>query len=161
MVSEQVVEDTWREVASFDPFTARKEMETIARRQRELLVFVTTMCEDLSVRAQETAIYTFVVILRMFEHSSARRLPRARRRQIAAAFEKIDNELGRLTMADDRFIERHARVSTGSEPFVVRYISEVLFEPEDTDSLLPDDEIGAVFMYLKTVVDVLHEITPG
>ena len=161
MVSEQIVEDTWREVASLDPLSARRQMEAIARRQRDLLVFVTTMCQDLSVAAQEIAIYAFVVILRMFEHSSARRLPRARRQRIAAAFKNADNELGRLTTADDRFIERHARVSAGSEPFVMRYITEVLLEPDDPDALLPDDEVGAVFMCLKTVVDVLHDITPG
>jgi len=161
MVSEKVVEDTWREVAILDPFTARREMEGIARRQRELLAFVTAMCGDLSDPAQEIAIYAFVVILRMFERSSPRRLPKAKARQIEAAFAKVDDELGRLTTAHDRFIERHARVSTGSEPFVMRYITEVLLEPEDPDALLPDDEVGAVFMYLKTVVDVLHELTAG
>ena len=161
MVSEKLVDDTWREVASLDPLTAQKEMEAIARRQRELLAFVTTVVEDLSVEAQEIAIYAFVVILRMFERSAPRRLPRVTRRQITRAFEKVENELGRLTTADDRFIERHARVSAGSEPFVMRYISEVLLDPEDPDAVLPDDEIGSVFMYLKTVVDVLHEITGG
>ena len=146
---------------SLDPLSARRQMEAIARRQRDLLVFVTTMCQDLSVAAQEIAIYAFVVILRMFEHSSARRLPRARRQRIAAAFKNVDNALGRLTTADDRFIERHAQVSAGSEPFVMRYITEVLLEPDDPDALLPDDEVGAVFMCLKTVVDVLHDVTPG
>gem|GEM_PF-6051578 len=43
----------------------------------------------------------------------------------------------------------------------MRYITEVLLEPDDPDALLPDDEVGAVFMCLKTVVDVLHDITPG
>ncbi|HEV8433636.1 MAG TPA: hypothetical protein VGR95_09490 [Thermoanaerobaculia bacterium] len=159
MVLEEVVEGAWREVARLDPFTARKQMEAIARRQRDLLAFIMTMCEDLSAEAQEIAVYAFVVILRMFECSSVRQLPKVKRGRITAAYGNTQNELGRLTNANDRFIERHAEVSSGTEPFVMRYITEVLLEPENPEDALPDDEIGAVFMYLKTVVDVLHEIT--
>ena len=134
-------------------------MTQLGRRQPELLAFVTTMTETLSPAGQETAIYAFVVICHMFESSSRKPLPRARRRKIVAAYEKINEQLGRLFAADDHFLERHAAVSTGREPFVMRYVSEVLLEPDDPEEKLADDEIGETFMYLQTIVDVLHEIS--
>jgi len=132
-------------------------MERLGARQRELLTFVTTMTEQLSSAAQETAIYAFVVICRMFERSSGAQTPKVKRGRIVAAYKRIHEELGRLIGADEPFLERHALVSTGNEPFVMQYVSEVLFEPDDPAATLNDDEIGEVFICLKTVVDVLHQ----
>lgn len=157
MVAEDAVEASWREIGALSPDRAQRHMLQLGRRQRELLAFVTTMTEDLSVAAQETAIYAFVVICRMFERDRRKPLPRARRRDIVAAYEKINEQLGRLVTADERFLERHAAVSTGNEPWVMRYVSEVLLEPEDPETRLPDEEIGEVFICLQTVVDVLHD----
>src|ERR1044071_890966 len=157
MVSEEIVEASWQEVAGFSAHTAQLHMEQLARRQRELLTFVTTMTEELSFEAQKTAIYTFVVICRMFERSSNAPLPKAKHGRIAATYERINSELGRLLTADERFLERHALMSTGSEPWVMRYVSEVLLEPDAPEAQLNDEEIGELFICLKTVVDVLHE----
>jgi hypothetical protein len=159
VVTEETVETSCEAIGGLAPQQARAHMMRLGRRQRELLAFVTTMTEDLSVNAQDTAIYAFVVICHMFEHSQKLPLARATRRPIAAAYERINDELGRLVAADARFLERHARVSTGQEPFVMRYVSEVLLEPDDPQAALNDDEIGDVFICLKTVVDVLHEIS--
>ena len=158
MVSEEAVEASWLEVGAFEPAEAEKHMLQLGRRQQELLAFVMTMTEDLSAAAQETALYALVVIDRAFERASGAPLPKARRRQIVAAYEKISDDLGRLLAADERFIERHAVVSTGNEPFVMRYVSEVLLEPDDPEAKVPDDEVGEVFMCLQTVVDVLHDL---
>jgi len=123
-------------------------MTQLGRRQPELLAFVTTMAEDLSQTAQETAIYAFVVICLMFESSSRKSLPLARSRQIEAAYERINGQLGRLIAAGDHFLERHAAVSAGREPFVVRYVTNVLLEPDDPEAKLPDEELGETFMCL-------------
>ena len=157
MVSEESAEASCREVAGFSAEFAHKHMMRLARRQRELLTFVMTMTEDLT-EAQEIATYAFVVICRMFELGSGGRLPKAKAAKIAAAYERIHEELGRLLAADERFLERYALVSTGSEPFVMRYVTETRHEPDDPEAKLEDDEIGEVFICLKTVVDVLHEI---
>ena len=159
MVSEEIVEASCREVAAFSARAARLHMEALARRQRELLAFVTTMTEELSTEAQETAIYAFVVICRMFERSVTTKLPKAKHGRIAAAYEKINDGLGRLIVANERFVERHALVTTGTEPFVMRYVAETLLEPDDPAAHLSDDEIGEVFICLQTVVDVLHDIS--
>ena len=76
-----------------------------------------------------------------------------------AAYERINEKLGRLITADEHFLERHAAVSTGREPFVMRYVSEILLEPDDPEAKMADEEIGETFMCLQTIVDVLHEIS--
>lgn len=159
MISEEIVEASWREIGELDEETGRAHMEKLAREQEELLVFVTTMTEQLSPQAQETAIYAFVVLCRMFERGAGKRLPKAKHQKVAAAYESILDDLERLLPADERFLERHALVSTASEPFVMRYVTEVLFEPDDPDERPDDDEIAELFICLKTVVDVLHELT--
>ena len=157
MISEELVEASWDEVNAFTAPQAQKYMSQLGRRQRELLTFVVTMTEDLSHAAHETAIYAFAVIYRMFERASGP-LPRARRQQIVAAYEKVSDELERLLGADHRFLERHALASMSHEPFVMRYVSEILLEPDSPEGKVPDDDAGAVFMCLKAVVDVLHDI---
>ncbi len=159
MVTEETVEASWQEVGALSPERAHRHMMQLGKRQPELLAFVTAMAGNLSEAGQETAIYAFVVICHMFESSSPKPLPRAKRRQIVAAYEKISEQLGRLIAADDHFLERHAMVTTGREPYVMRYVSEVLLEPDDPEAKLTDDEIGEAFMCLQAVVDVLHEIS--
>jgi hypothetical protein len=159
MVTEETVEASWQKVGALSPERAHRHMTQLGRRQPELLAFITAMSGTLSPAAQETAIYAFVVICHMFETSSSKPLPRAKRKQIVAAYEKINEQLGRLIAADDHFMERHAAVATGREPFVMRYVTEILLEPDDPEATVPDDEIGEIFMCLQAVVDVLHEIS--
>lgn len=159
MVSEDLVEASWQEVGAFSAQRAHQHMMQLARRQKELLAFVTAMTADLSDAAQEMAIYAFVVICHMFESSSRKPLPKAKRARIMDAYEKINADLGSLTTAHEQFLTRFAIVATEKEPFVMRYVTEVLLEPDDPEELLNDDEIGEVFIYLKTVVDVLHDLS--
>jgi hypothetical protein len=83
VIAEEIVEASWREVAELSEQRALTYMDQLARKQRELLTFVTTMTEHLSPAAQEIAIYAFVVIYRMFERAGPR-LPKARRGRIIA-----------------------------------------------------------------------------
>ena len=159
MVTEETVEASWQQIGGLSPERAHRHMTQLGKRQPELLAFVTAMAGNLSEAGQETVIYAFVVICHMFETSSPKPLPRAKRRQIVTAYENISEQLGRLITADDHFLERHAAVTTGREPYVMRYVSEVLLEPDDPEAKLTDDEIGEAFMCLQAVVDVLHEIS--
>jgi hypothetical protein len=45
-----------------------------------------------------------------------------------------------------------------TQPFVMKYIAEALFEPEDEDLNLSEDHIGGLFITMKTVLDALEEV---
>jgi len=157
MVSEEIVEGTWREVAVIAPKLAQSEMYRFARRQRELLVFVTAMTNALSSDARELATYALFVIYRMFEKSSGSTVRKIRRREIAAAFEVNQEQFERLATSHPRFLQRAAVVAGEDEPYVMRYVTDVAVGDEpDCQIHLTEQEAGELFLYLKTVVDCLH-----
>ncbi len=134
---------------------ARTEMARLAKRQRDLLIFVTAMTDVLSTEAQELAIYVFFVVERMFRQAGA--LRRVKRREIVAAFERNQDAFAALENAHARFLERAATSAAAAEPHVMAYVVSALFEEdEERDVTLSEAESGEIFLYLKTVVDVLH-----
>ena len=63
----ELVEETWQEVARFDPDIAGKEMMKAGDSQPELLTFMVEFTQDLNQEVQELAIYMFFVVYRMFQ----------------------------------------------------------------------------------------------
>jgi len=66
-----------------------------------------------------------------------------------------------MEAAHDRFFERIARVQISSQPFVIKYVVDAIFEaPEDEDPVsLTDEDAGFLFLLLKTVIDALNKKT--
>ena len=62
-----------------------------------------------------------------------------------------------------KFVERVAKVEASRQPFVMRYMVETLIDaPDDEDPVaLTEEETGALFLVLKTVVDVLDHSIEG
>jgi len=61
----------------------------------------------------------------------------------------------------EKFLDRIARVQLSAQPYVMRYVVETLMEaPEEQDPVpLSDEDIGFLFLLLKTAVDVLDKKT--
>ncbi len=160
-ISESLVEETWQEVAAFSPQRAEREMNRTARKQRHLLSFVAAYTEDLSRDASELAFYMFFTIYRMFQKSCPRAIRSIRGGRIERSLDQNERLLGRLEGAHERFVERVAEVESSRQPWVMRYLVETLIEaPEGEEPVvLTEEEIGALFLVLKTVVDALdHSI---
>jgi len=66
-----------------------------------------------------------------------------------------------LEGAHDKFFERIARVQASAQPSVIKYVVETLLEaPEEGDPVvISDEDVGFLFLLLKTVVDVLNAKT--
>ncbi len=160
-ISEAVVEETWQEVSGFSPERASREMGATAEKQRHLLSFVAAYTEDLSSEASELAYYLFFTIHRMFQKGSPRAIGSLSGSQIEHSLDQNEELLGRLEGAHERFVERVAEVESSRQPWVMRYLVETLIEAPDGEDpvFLTEEEIGALFLVLKTVVDVLdHSI---
>ncbi len=65
----------------------------------------------------------------------------------------------RLKGTHERFFERIARVQVSKQPYVMKYVVETLIEaPEEEDPVeLTEEDVGYLFLLLKTVVDLLDE----
>jgi hypothetical protein len=64
----------------------------------------------------------------------------------------------RVGQAHDRIAERYLRHSnTLRQPALIRYVTGVLLESDDTcKHEMPRDELGPLFIVLKSVIDVLE-----
>jgi hypothetical protein len=157
IVGVETAESVWREVAGMSDDQARAEMQRLAKRQKDMLIFVTAMTNRLSRDAQELAIYALVVIYRMFSLASGGTLRRVRRQEIMAMFHRNESELAALAGNNDRFLKSHVEALPQVEPHVMSYVVDVLVgdEPE-RDVRLTDNETGELFVYLKTAVDCFH-----
>lgn len=160
-LSEELVEETGEEVALFSPAHGRKEMRRLGKSQPDLLSFMMEFSEDLDQEVKELALYTFFVVYRIFEKGYARRIKRVTAEEIIECYEHNDKLVAGLEVAHDRFFERIARVQVSSQPFVIKYVVDTLFEaPEEEDAIrLTEEDAGFLFLLLKTVIDVLDKKT--
>ena len=64
--------------------------------------------------------------------------------------------LERLEGAHEKVIDRIAKVTVSKQPYVMKYVLEALMEDSGEDSVaLNDDDIGLLFILLKTEIEVL------
>ena len=160
-IAEHLVEDTWQEVAGFGPERAEREMNRTAGKQRELIGFIAAYTEDLSREAAELAFYMFFTIYRMFQKSCKKAIRIIRGGRIEDCLDQNEALLERLGGAHEKFVERIAKVESSHQPYVMKYMVETLIEaPEGEDPvILTEEETGALFLVLKTVIDVLDRST--
>ncbi len=151
-----VVEETWRELATFSTAQAKRYMKHIGKAQPYLLAFVLGTTEDLSTDAHELANYMFVVIHRIFE-KAAGKIGRVTDRKIDAMHEQNESFIASFENANERFLERAAKTVASKQPFVMKYVVETLVEAPESDEPveLTDEESGQIFLTLKTVIDLL------
>jgi hypothetical protein len=154
-IPETIVENTWREVASFASRDAWRAMEKVTKRQPALLAYVMASTRECGEDAQELAVYLFFVVLRMFDQLPGHRLKRVSITQVERRAAENEAMLERLGGAHERFLERAAHVQAESQPHVLRYLTEAILKGEDPEVELTEEESGLLFLVLKTVVDLL------
>ncbi|MEE9529497.1 MAG: hypothetical protein V3W52_00775, partial [Syntrophobacteria bacterium] len=81
--------------------------------------------------------------------------------EIIECYEQNEKLMESLEEAHDRFYERVASVQMSAQPYVSKYVVETLFEvPEEEDPILiSDEDVGFLFLLLKTAIDVLNKKT--
>ena len=160
-LSEKLVEETWEEVSGFMPVKASSEMMKVGVRQPELLSFIMEFSSDLEQEVQELTVYMFFVIYRMFEKASKWKINKISADDIIKRYEYNEELMESLEGVHERFLDRIARVQLSRQPYVMKYIVETLIEaPEEGDPVdLNEDDVGFLFLLLKSVVEVLDKKT--
>jgi hypothetical protein len=160
-LSEKLVEKTLQEVATFTPDRAKKEMMRLGKNQPELLSFIVQFTEELALEVKELALYMFYVICRMFEKGYEKKIKKISPEEIIDCYERNEKLVESLEGVHDKFYERIARVQISGQPYVIKYVVETLFEaPEDEEPVdLTDEDVGYLFLLLKTVVELLDRKT--
>jgi len=158
-IPEEVVEETWQEVAGFTPGQQHKEMGKVAKNQPDLLAFMMEFTEELDQEVKELAIYMFFVVHRMFEKSSRKKIRKISAKEIIECYEYNEGLMKSLEGVHEKFLDRIARAELSRQPYVIKYVTETLIEaPEEEDSVvLTEEDVGFLFLLLKTVVDVVDK----
>ncbi|HOY75168.1 MAG TPA: hypothetical protein PK749_08395 [Deltaproteobacteria bacterium] len=157
-IPENLVEQTWQEVAAYTPDHASGEMKRIGEDQPELLAFMVEFTQDLEPQAIDLGIYLFFVVYRIFEKWHAGKIGQVSPDEIIACYEANADLMESLESAHYRFLERAAEVQLASQPYVIKYVVDAFFEVPEDDELDPlsDEDIGYLFLLIKTVIDVLN-----
>jgi hypothetical protein len=157
-ISEKIVEKTWQEVASYSPIQANKKMQEMGKNQPEILAFLMALTEDLEPEVKELAIYIGFVVYRIFE-GSRNKIKKITSKEIIYCYEYNQDLMERLEGANEKFIDRIARVQVSKQPYVMKYVVDALMEEsEEEDGVeLTDEDKCFLFLLLKTVVDLLDK----
>ena len=157
-LSEEFVDQTWEDFASYTPEQAYTEGLAVGARQPELLAFILEMTEDLDQDIKELAVYMVYVIHHMFQKAYGKNIDKISSEEIIECYEENEKIIENLEAIHEKFFERIARVQMSSQPFVVRYVVETLFEAEQDDDpvLHGEEDMGYLFLLMKTVIDVLN-----
>ncbi len=158
-ISAELVEKTWKEFAAFPLEQTQKETVIISKTQPNLLAFMAEFTQELSQEVKELAIYMFYVVYRMFQKNSKKKIKRISAEEIITSYEKNEHFIKSLEGVHDKFFERIAGVQLSGQPYVMKYVVETLMEaPEDEDPVaLTEEDMGYLFLLLKTVVDLLDQ----
>jgi len=160
-IPEELVEETWQEVAGFNVDRGHKEMGRASKSQPDLVAFIMEFTQDLDQEVKELATYMTFVVYRMFQRSSRKKIKKISAQEIIECYEANEDLMERLEGVHEKFLDRIARVQLSGQPYVMRYVVETLIEaPEEEDPVaLSDEDIVFLFLLLKTVVDVLDKTT--
>ena len=161
IIDEDLVEETWKEVAAFTTKLINKEMQNVGREHPALLTFIVEFTEELDQEVKELAIYMFFNVYRMFKKGFGKKIKPISTDEIMECYESNENLMQSLEGAHDKFYDRIARIQVSGQPFIMKYVLETLFEPPEVeDSIeLTDEDTGFLFLLLKTVVDILNNKT--
>jgi len=132
--------------------------ERLLREQPEVLAFVLAGTSALGAATRAAAVALAEVIFESFRLSGRATGPLATRAFLAALRQNRDMAL-RVGQAHDRFAERYLKHSnTLRQPALIRHVTGVLLEPDaGARHRLPHEELGPLFIVLKSVIDVLDE----
>lgn len=160
-ITDEIVAQTWREVATYSQEMARDRMKEVGQEQPYLLTFALEFMEGLNDEVKEQGVYTFFVVYQIFRNGYGKDIPMVLPELIEECYEKNEKFVTSLESAHEKFAERATKVQISAQPAIIKYLVEVLIEesPHEDEHPLSEEEIGRLFIILKTVMDALNKST--
>jgi hypothetical protein len=161
-IPDELMDEAWQEVGALTETRGRREIHRLFREQEALFSFVAEATADLSEGAHGLALYMATVIYRAYEKAFPEGLAQASADQVFDAQEANETWLEETAGAHERIVdERILPNLVIPQPAVLRYVGECLFEPDDEEMEVPEEEQGLVFLAMKTFVEVLDQCAAG
>ncbi|MHC4139786.1 MAG: hypothetical protein ACYSR1_08045, partial [Planctomycetota bacterium] len=87
-LSEELVDNTWKELSGFTSEEAYEESAEVSINQPEIISFIVELTEDFDREVKELAIYLFFVIYRMFQNGYGKEIRQVTSSEIITSYEK-------------------------------------------------------------------------
>ncbi len=157
----KLVDKIWQEIALYSSDRATEEMLEFGKVQPDLLSFILEFTEDLDEQAGELGVYILFVVYHIFLKGYGKKIKRVTPEEIVECYENNERLMESLETAHVRFFERVAEVQLSPQPYVIKYVVDTLFEvpddeEDDSNTPLSEEDMGYLFMLLKTAIDVLN-----
>jgi hypothetical protein len=155
IVPASVVDDVVNTIATVSDEDLVRRFENLARTQPNLCAFITPLSSSLPQEAAYPATLAGFAIIWMFEKHHQRCLPRVSTAEIHRC---VDSN-GQSFFDFDDFRDRRGAMSGKHQPFIHKYIADLILDFERSGYDSDGVDLFRLFMMLKTTVDVLHEST--
>ena len=156
-ISETTVFLARREISNLTPEEGHDKMMSLGHVQPYLLSFAVAFTQELNDSIRALSMFWFFNIYRMFQKASRLPLKQVSEKMIDECLDHNEALFLSLENTHERFLEKIAGFEIATQPNVMEYVVEVLNEDvaEKEDLVLEEDEMGYLFLFLKTVVECL------
>ncbi len=154
-VPAEIVEKTWKRMASLSPRTIPKLIQRMTKEQPVVLAYLMAVDDDiLNQDERELLLYLGVVIWQIMSQG-AKPLPRVTEEILDDAEARNVKMAEYLQGETEEGLVEATRKIIGSyrQPEVLRYIVEAIMEEPEEDCLVRNDNKGIMLLDLKTVID--------
>ncbi|GJQ57774.1 MAG: hypothetical protein D8M57_00850 [Candidatus Scalindua sp. AMX11] len=155
-ISVDIVETTWNSIAETSEDTASEMVTRMGEQQPLILAYLMEAGEDeLNQEEREHLLYLGIVVWQIMLQGST--TPPMINEEILEGVEELNIKMLEYVEGepDSDFVDTIQKIiNSYNQPEVLRYIVEALMEdPEEEESIIREENIGLLFIYLKTVID--------
>lgn len=154
-ISSEIVEETYKKIGGMPPQEAPKMVNRMSKQQPLVLAYLMATGHDiLNQDERELLLYLGIVVWQIMNQGT---------KSLPEITEKIldkteDSNMKMLEYLDDEsesgFIDTLEKIINNyNQPEVLRYVVEALVEEPNEESMVRDENIGIMMIFLKTVID--------
>jgi hypothetical protein len=154
-ISSEIVEKTYKRLGGMPPQEAPKMVNRMSKQQPLVLAYLMATGHDiLNQDERELLLYLGMVVWQIMNQGT-KSLPEITEKILDKA---EDSNMKMLEYLDDEsesgFIDTLEKIINNyNQPEVLRYIVEALVEEPKEESVIRDENIGIMMIFLKTVID--------
>ncbi|MBE9502780.1 MAG: hypothetical protein IME96_01220 [Proteobacteria bacterium] len=161
-ISLEIVDKIYEETRDLSDKKISREMENLLSRQTEPFRFIHEMTSDVDAGITDMTSFIFYCVYRMYEEGYGKIAGRISADLITGCMEEHEDFIESLEGVHEAFFERLARNRLIVQPNVMAFVSNIIHEEMiDTESPCSEEDIGHVFMTMKTLIDVLEKAFGG
>ncbi len=157
-ITQELADSVWHEPQSWTAKDATGAQKKLIKSQKPLFAFVAARAEPLGEHAFGVMLFMFTIVYRMYRKAYGRPIPKIP----VSTIEKTDNETDGFFESletDENMLDRMAVTRFGKHPEIWKYITSGIYEANDEDLDLSEEQISEMIILFKTVVDLLDEAT--